>query len=233
MGARRLALQALLVCCVVVLGVSGSASGALTHSLSSSFGPVSFVEGVALDGSGEVYVYDASNGGTVHKFNSSGAPVVFSSTGTNAIEGVEFNGGSTGEIAVDDSTAATKGDIYVATGNRVAIYAPTGSPLGELNGNVESEVPATQGMWSGPCGVAVGGDGSVYVGLSSGHVFKYTPSSSPVVNTDYNSSLNGLESVCNVAVDSVGSVYTIDTWWCCAQVRSAAVRCRSPRVAVS
>ncbi len=206
MGARRLALQALLVCCVVVLGVSGSASGALTHSLSSSFTAESFVEGVALDGSGDVYVYDASGSGTVHKYSPSGVPVVFSATGTNAIENVEFNG--TGEVAVDDSSGASKGDIYVATGNRVAIYAPTGALLGELNGGIESEVPATQGVWGGPCGVAVGGDGSVYVGLSSGHVFKYVPSANPAVNTDYNSSLNGLESVCNVAVDSSGSVYT-------------------------
>ncbi len=206
MSARRLALQALLVCCVVVLGVSGSASGALTHSLSSSFTAESFVEGVALDGSGDVYVYDASGSGTVHKYSPSGVPVVFSATGTNAIENVEFNG--TGEVAVDDSSGASKGDIYVATGNRVAIYAPTGALLGELNGSIETEVPATQGVWGGPCGVAVGGDGSVYVGLSSGHVFKYVPSANPAANTDYNSSLNGLESVCNVAVDSSGSVYT-------------------------
>ncbi len=206
MSARRLVLQALLVCCVVVLGVSGSASGALTHSLSSSFTAESFIEGVALDGSGDVYVYDASGSGTIHKYGPSGVPVVFSATGTNAIENVEFNG--TGEIAVDDSSGASKGDIYVATGNRVAVYASTGALLGELNGNIETEVPATQGAWGGPCGVAVGGDGSVYVGLSSGHVFKYVASANPAVNTDYNSSLNGLESVCNVAVDSAGSVYT-------------------------
>ncbi len=212
MVARRSTLisaSVLFALAVSLVLLAGSASAALTHSLASSFDKGSFIESVALDGSGDVYVYDAS--GSIRKFDASGSPVSFSSTGTNAIEGVEFNGGGQGQVAVDTSGGVGKGDIYVATSGRVSIFAPSGEALGELNGNIESEVLATQGMWGAPCGVATDGQGDVYVGLTSGHVFKYVPSANPVVNTDYSTSLNGLESVCEIAVDSTGSVYTT-TW---------------------
>jgi hypothetical protein len=101
------------------------------------------------------------------------------------IEAVGGAGGAENEVAVDNSSQATKGDVYVANGGHVGIYASTGVLLGELNGNVESEVPGAP--WGEPCGVAVDLSGSVYVGLSPEHVSKYTPGvgENPVVNKDY------------------------------------------------
>jgi hypothetical protein len=211
MTARRVSAGLVLVLCFSLWMLAGSAWAGLTHPFVSSFGSgsLSFPQSIAIDQAGDVYVYDAKNGGSVHKYDSAGAPVSFSSTGTNEIEGVGFNGGGGEEqIAIDNSAGATKGDIYVATGSRVGVYAASGASLGELNGNVEGEVPSTTGTWGGSCGVAVDTTGHVYVGLTSGHVFEYTPSANPVVNTDYASALNGLEATCNVAVDSTGSVYT-------------------------
>ncbi|HEY2768372.1 MAG TPA: NHL repeat-containing protein [Solirubrobacteraceae bacterium] len=211
MTARRLLVGLVLSLCVSMWTLAGSAFAGVTHPLVSSFGSgsLSFAQSIAIDQAGDVYVYDAKGGGTIHKYDSTGAPVNFSSTGTNEVEGVGFNGGGGEEqIAVDHSSATTKGDIYVASGSRVGVYAATGASLGELNGGVESEVPSTMGTWGQPCGVAVDATGHVYVGLTSGHVFKYTPSANPVVNTDYTAALSGLEATCNIAVDSAGNIYT-------------------------
>lgn len=213
MAVRRFGLGVVTVVAGVLVSLAllaGSASAALTHPYELSFGSwsSSFVEGVALDGAGNVYTFSA---GRIEKFDASGNPVNFSATGTNKIEGLDSTGSFLAQIAVDNSTGAQKGDIYVATGSHVAIFASSGESLGELNGSIESEVPATSGEWGMPCGVAVDKEGDVYVGLSSGHVFKYVPSGNPAVNTDFGASLNGLESVCSLAVDSAGSVYA--TGW--------------------
>ncbi|HEY2767532.1 MAG TPA: hypothetical protein VGI76_04705, partial [Solirubrobacteraceae bacterium] len=214
MVVRRFGLSAVTVVASVLVSLvllAGSASAALTHPYKFSFGSWSsnFVESVALDGAGNVYTFDSA--GRIEKFDGSGNPVNFAATGSNKIEGLDSTGSFLGQIAVDNSAGAQKGDIYVATGSHVAIFASSGGSLGELNGNIESEVPATAGMWGTPCGVAVDKEGDVYVGLSSGHVFKYVPSGNPAANTDFSSSLNGLESVCSLAVDSAGSVYA--TGW--------------------
>lgn len=181
----------------------GTAWAGLTHLYVGSFGSFSNVQGVAIDSSGDVYVYDGG-AGTVFKFDASGSPVNFTSTGTNSI-GVGSAGGDEGEIAVDDSSGPAKGDIYVAHADgTIEIYGASGSKLGELG--FESGRP-----WGEACGVAVDSLGSVYVGLYSEHINKYTPSSNPVTNANYVSSLTGLNSVCNVAADSAGNVFA-DTW---------------------
>lgn len=186
---------------------AGAAAAAQTHTLLASFGSFADVQGIAVDQqSGDVYVYDASEGGKVYKFDSSGNPSNFSLTNTNEISQVGAPGGEgEGQIAVDSSSGPAKGDIYIANGSFVAIYGPDGKWLGELNGNVSSEVPGAP--WGEPCGVAVDPEGHIYVGLYPGNVNKYTPTASPASNTDYSASLNGLNSVCNIAADSEGNLY--------------------------
>jgi hypothetical protein len=162
------------------------------------------VEGVAVDGSsGDVYVYDAG-AGSVLKFDGSGSPANFSSTGTNAIEGVGSTGEGEGEIAVDNSAGSASGDIYVANRSHVGIYSAAGESLGELA--AEAGRP-----WGTPCGVAVDSAGNVYVGLHGSRVNKYAPSGNPVVGGDYVGSLWGLSNACDLAVDGEGSVY-VDSW---------------------
>jgi hypothetical protein len=195
---------ALCIVSALVVFVSGSASAALTHPFVSSFGSFSGVEGIAVDHTtGDVYVYDAS-AGAILKFDGTGSPVNFSSTGTNEIEGVGSAGEGEGEIAVDNSPGPAKGDIYLANDAHVGIYSATGKSLGELA--AEAGRP-----WGTPCGVAVDSSGNLYVALHGSRVNKYSPSANPVTGSDYVSSLWGLTNACDIAVDGEGSVY-VDGW---------------------
>ncbi len=211
---RRRARPPLVSLAVALLGAVGllalwsaSASAARVHPYLTSFGSFSYVQGVATDSAGDVYVYD-TGASKILKFDASGSPVNFSATGTNEITGVSGGGTDENELAVDNSASGpAKGDIYVATGStaHVLIFSAAGSQIGELTG-------AGSGPWSGEkCGVAVDPSGNVYVGMYGGYVDKFVPSANPVANTDYASAISGLSSPCNVAVDSAGNVFT-DTW---------------------
>jgi hypothetical protein len=183
---------------------ASSAQAAITHPYTgTSFGPGgvgvgSFgnVQGVAVEqSSGDVLVYDRTEGGRVYKFNAAGEPVDFSSSGTNVIE--EVGGAAEGEeeIAVDDSSGPDAGDIYVANNSVVRIYSESGAVLGELSGGE-------------PCGVAVDPSGNVYVGFyNETTVRRYAPSTSPVTSADETGSIGGLGSICNIAVDAAGDLY--------------------------
>ncbi len=207
MGIRRIVVRALVLCAVggALAAWCGVASAKLLHPFVTSFGSFSnSVQGVATDAAGNVYVYDGGKG-EVLKFDSTGKPVNFTSTGTNAITGVGFVGGVEGEIAVDSSSGPTKGDIYIAhKSSDIGIYNAAGEKIGELT--EEAGHP-----WGEACGVAVDSSGNVYVGLYATHVNKYTPSVNPVTDGDYSSSMEGLSEVCNVAADSTGNVFT-DKW---------------------
>jgi len=175
---------------------------------SSQFGTATFseVQSIAVEQStGDVFVYDAGvEGGSIYKFNAVGEPAEFSASTTDVITKVGSRGsGGEDELAVDSKT----GDIYVANGFELKIFAASGAPLGELTGE------GAPGFKEEICGVAVDAAGNVYVGLaSSGWVNKYTPTGNPVKNTDYTSSLFGLEAdlegePCNIATDSEENVY--------------------------
>ena len=53
-------------------------------------------------------------------------------------------------------------------GGSVSVFAPSGEYLGRLDGSGNPN-PTAGGQ---PCGVAVGTDGTIYVGYLSGHVDK-------------------------------------------------------------
>jgi hypothetical protein len=188
-------------------GVCASASALVTHPFLSSFGSFAQVQSIAVDqATGDVYVLDVgAGGGSLYKFTASGQPAKFTALAgePSVIEGV---GGSSGEsqLAVDSSASGlAKGDIYVANGGEVAIYAANGKRLGALS----SEPPAP---WGEPCGVAVDPSGNVYVGLF-GNVNRYVPTANPVTNADFSSSMADLDGICNIAVDAQGNVFA-DSW---------------------
>ncbi len=115
----------------------------IVHPFLGSFGPegsgpltgFSNVQSVAVDQStGDVYVYEEGNAGSVYKFNSVGEPQSFSKLGKNVIEGAGARSVDELEIAVDGSTGSAKGDIYIANGHDLVIYSETGESLGELSG---------------------------------------------------------------------------------------------------
>ncbi len=213
MRISRLRLAALGCVCGVVGGLVLGGTPALaleTYTPDFSFGGFVNVEGIAVEEAAKaVYVYDAA-AGAIYKFNTAGEPEVFTGLGTNAITGVGGSGGGENGIAVDNSTGETAGDIYVVHygGTHVNIYNAAGESLGELG----EEGAVGQGE---PCGVAVDSSGSLYVGLASGYVNKYTPTGKTVTSSDYVSSLAGLDitgETCDVAVDSVGSEVYVATY---------------------
>jgi hypothetical protein len=218
MTVRLLRFRVLVVACALMTAVSavaltcGSASAKTIHKYLGSFGSFSNIQGLAVDDStGDVYVYEAGQE-SILKFNASGEPANFTATGTNVIEGVGrvgVNGDQ--QVAVDNSSGPAKGDIYVANGSNVKIYASSGKFLGELNEAVTSEVSGAP--WGSPFGIAVDANGDVYVGLwYTYHINKYVPTTNPVTNRDYVSSLSGVvESVGPIAADSEGNVYAGDT----------------------
>lgn len=203
--ARLITWLLVLIACGALLSAAWAtpASATLTRSYVASFGAFVSVESIATDSAGNVYVYDGG-AGTIYKFDAAGNPVNFSATGTNAISNVGFSSYGEGEIAVDSSSGPAKGDIYVAhAGSTINIYNAAGTEIGELT---EDGHP-----WGEACGVAVDTSGNVYVGLYGDTVNKYTPVANPVANSDYVSTMAGVEGVCNVAVDSVGDVFS-DEW---------------------
>jgi hypothetical protein len=207
--------RALVTLCLVAAGLlallASPALAAQTHPYTgTSFGPdgvggsASFerVQSLAVDpDNGDTYVYDGG-AGKVYKFNSAGAPVNFSATGTNAISGV---GGSAGgaeyqiALAPAGSPAGTVGDIYVANNSSgpgvLQIYAPSGTKLGELDQGGET------------CGVATDPSGNFYAGVYSKTINKYTPTANPPIDTDKGPVGTVEQGICNVAADGLGNVY--------------------------
>ncbi|HEY4810373.1 MAG TPA: hypothetical protein VIH71_04875 [Solirubrobacteraceae bacterium] len=152
---------------------------------------------------GDVFAYDAA-AEKIYKFDAAGAPVDFSATGSNAIEGV---GGGFGvaeyqvAVAPPGSPGGTAGDIYVAHGGSsgtLKVFKASGEELTELVVAGGREV----------CGVAVSPTGELYVGVFGATIYEYTPSANPPTETDKTAtgSLEGV-GLCNVAVDGTGNVY--------------------------
>lgn len=194
------------------LALCGTSLAAYIHPFVKTFGSFWSIQGIAVDSSnGDVYVYDGGKS-RVLKFDASGEPASFSATGTNAIEGVDFQDNGTASIAVDNSSGPAKGDIYVATvgngtpikegeerygGEKVGVYGATGEKLGELKS--EQTIEST-------CGVAVDASGDLYVSAFK-ELVKYAPKANPVTNADYVSSMKHLPNVCQTSVDSLGNVF--------------------------
>ncbi len=203
----KVALVMAVAAAVLSLALASSSFAAITHPYTgTSFGPdgvggsQSFeaVGSIAVEpGSEDVYVYDTI-ASKVYKFDSAGAPVNFSSTGTNAISevGVGYSGAEF-EIAVapPGSPGGTAGDIYVANGTgALRIFDGAGEPIGELPQSGEV------------CGVATDPTGNLYVGVFPSTVNKYVPDENPP--TSANKAEGKIEAgICNVAVDSSENVY--------------------------
>lgn len=205
---RRLAATALAaVAAQLAIGAldAAPAPASVVHHFLSSFGSFSNVQGMAVDqASGDVFVYD-SGAEAIYKFDASGQPAEFSSTGGDEIAGVPSSGEAEGELAVA-STGPAAGDIYLAHGGTsgIVVYNEAGQQIGELK-------EAAGAPWGETCGVAVDPQGNVYVGIYSGEVNEYAPSGNPVTSGDYLRSIEGAASPCNVALDAQGDVFAA-TW---------------------
>ena len=173
-----------------------SAQASTSHIFDHSFGALQQPAAIAVDQeSHDVYVADLL-AGTLSKFDASGAPSDFSSTpGSNQIGGFGFNlEGGTTQIAV----SPVNHDIYVAPGltnHPLLAFNPSGEPA-EFSSLGANEIQGRE-----ICGVAVDASGDLYVGdYGVNRVNVYTASGELL--TGFTS-----EHACNLAVDSVGTVY--------------------------
>jgi WD40 repeat protein len=194
----------IIIAAVLAVGSSDASAAQTRPYTGTSFGPdglggvESFVnlQSLTVDqATGDLFAFDAG-AGKVYKFDSTGAPVDFTLTGSNAIEGVGGGGNGENEIAVAPAGApgGTDGDIYVANNSTVKVYGASGAELGSFG---EGET----------CGVAVNSAGAVFVGSFGETIREYLPSSNPPSNTDLSATGQVNVGLCNVAVDGVGNVY--------------------------
>jgi hypothetical protein len=200
---------------LAVLGVlAGSSACAAAQEVAplSSFGAFTDVQSIAVDqSSGDVYVYDAAEGGRISRFDAQGEPLEFAKTGVNTIEGVGAAAGllpgeaGTGEeqLAIDSSSGPAKGDIYLANGGVVEIYASAGEHEGEKIGELNNAGEP----WFRASGVAVDPAGKVYVSAWTESIDEYTPTTAIPTDADLTAALPVGFFPGNIAVDGAGDVF--------------------------
>ncbi len=141
--------------------------------------------GVAVDGSGNVYIADTYHN-AIKEWNASTQMVTtLVSSGLNHPTGV----------AVDAA-----GNVYIAdTGNNA---------IKEWNASTQMVTTLVSSGLNGPSGVAVDGSGNVYIADTQNNAIKEWNASTQMVTTLVSSGLNG---PFGVAVDGSGNVYIADT----------------------
>ncbi len=200
------------------LGGFGSVDG--TGAAARFYNP----NGVAVDGSGNVYVADSSNS-TIRKITSTGVVTTLAGSAgqTGSVDGIgaaaRFN--TPNGVAVDGS-----GNVYVADTSNGTIRKIT-------NTGVVTTLAGSAGQFSGmdgtgaaahfhfPYGVAVDGSGNVYVAdtsnctirkiTSTGTVTTLAGSAGQTGNVDGTGAAARFNNPVGVAVDGNGNVYVCDT----------------------
>ena len=157
-------------------------------------------EGVAVDGSGNVYIADTSNN-QVLKETLSWAGYTQSVVANAATNGLYQPEG----VAVDGS-----GNVYIADTNNGRVLKETFAG-GSYTQSVVANA-ATNGLYE-PQGVAVDGSGNVYIAdYQNNRVLRETPSADGYTQSVIaNAATNGLDAPYGVAVDGSGNVYITDT----------------------
>jgi uncharacterized protein YjiK len=157
--------------------------------------------GVAVDGSGNVYIADTYNSRVLKETLSAGSYTqsVVASSATNSLD-------APWGVAVDGS-----GNIYIADSGNSRVLKETLS-AGSYTQSVVANA-ATNGL-ANPGGVAVDGSGNVYIADSANNrVLKETLSAGSYTQSVVaNSATNGLLYSEGVAVDGSGNVYIADTY---------------------
>ena len=179
---------------------------------------ISSPEGVAVDGSGNLYIADWGNH-RVRKVNTAGVITTVTGTGTGGISGdggvataAQINGPS--DVAVDGS-----GNIYIAdygnhrirkvdasTGN-ISTVAGTGTAGYSGDGGA-----ATAAQFDGPFKVAVDGAGNLYIADGFNNRVRKVDAESGTISTIAVRTVTptALFTPSGVAVDGAGNVYIAD-----------------------
>ncbi|MGA2889399.1 MAG: choice-of-anchor D domain-containing protein [Terracidiphilus sp.] len=160
----------------------------------SKYGTAS-LEGVAVDGSGNVYILDNANN-LIWKETLSPGGYTESTVSTSKLNTPEG-------VAVDG-----RGDVYIADTNNDRVLKET--PF--AGGYTESIVASLSSSGiSSPLRVAVDGNGNVYF-LSKGTPYEETPSAGSYTQSEV--PYSGSPNPSAIAVDGSGSVYILDGQYC-------------------
>jgi hypothetical protein len=151
--------------------------------------------------SGTVYVADTA-AGSVYKFDEDGDPEDFSALGASVISGLTFVGSNEAQLAV----GPTNHELYVLTNDNggagsLKAYDAGGEPA-EFSALGSPEIRADPG--SEFCGVAVDGNGYIYVGDYYHGISIFSPTGEAIVTVP-------VATPCNVAVDGAGDIY-VNHW---------------------
>jgi uncharacterized protein (TIGR03437 family) len=211
----------------IITTVAGTGS----YSFSGDGGPATSAQlynpyGVAVDGSGNIYIGDCLNN-RVRKVSSSGIITTVAGTGSPGFSG---DGGPATSaqlynpygMVVDGS-----GNLYIAdsSNNRIRKISSTGI-ISTVAGNGGAGYagdggPATSAQLYNPLGVAVDGSGNIYIGDSTNNRVRKV-SSSGIITTVAGTGSAGfsgdsgpatgaqLYNPCGVAVDGSGNLYIVD-----------------------
>jgi hypothetical protein len=151
--------------------------------------------------------------GSISRYHADGTPAEFTALGSNAIDGLAGadltpqNGlhfipaAIQNQIAVDESSGETAGEIYVTQGDveKLDVFGADGEHLGELTeyeGTPGNE--ATLKSLGRVCGVTVDAAGDVYLADGSG-THKYDPKGAVVTDADNVANFAGVASPCGLA----------------------------------
>jgi NHL repeat len=210
-GARALTRTALLALCAATAALAlacapawaGTRYGLVSHfgQEGAGNGEFSAPAGVAVDqSSGDVYVVDSGNA-RVQKFEAGGAYV--SQFGGGETPASAFS--SPSAVAVDNSTNpfdASVGDVYVvdAGDNVVDRFTPAGVYVSQLTATAAGGFSELQG-------VAVDGNGNVWISQASGEVAEFTSEGAFVTSWNTNQGAGP-----GLAVSPNDTVYVVVGW---------------------
>jgi sugar lactone lactonase YvrE len=201
-------------------GYSGDGGSAITSSI---YSPI----GIAVDGSGNLYISDQANN-RIRKVNTSG---IISTIAGNGIGGFSGDGGPANSaqltnpwgIAIDGS-----GNLYIAdfTGSRVRMVNSVGI-ISTIAGNGSSGYggdngPATSAVLANPSDVAVDAAGNVYITDTYNDRIRKV-NTSGVITTIAGTSLGGysgdgglataaeISNPSGIEIDATGNIYFTDS----------------------
>ncbi len=199
-------------------GTPGSVDGTGTAARFSS------PQGVAVSGTGPIYVADSANG-TIRVVTTGGVVTTFAGSpsagsANGATSSARFY--NPRNVAVDGSAniyvADTQNSVIrkITAAGTVSILAGTPGVFGSVDG------PGASALFSGPQGITVDGGGNLYVADTGNHTIRKITSGGSVSTfagaagfpgnadgTGTNAHFYGPQ---GVAVDAAGNVYVTDTW---------------------
>ena len=216
---RKVTLAGVVTTVAGLAGNSGSADGV--------GGAARFLapNGVAVDGSGDLYVADTGNS-TIRKITPSGS--VTTLAGVAGIEGYADGAGSSARFKSPSGIACdTSGDVFVADSNNntIRMITPAGV-VTTIAGNPQANASYMDGSGSGaqfnfPTGLVLDGAGNIYVADRGNDVIrKVTPSGvvTSIAGThDSTGSLDGtgtgglFDYPWGLCIDGSGNLYVADT----------------------